>query len=79
MGLKLAQGEAILELGAVASARANAEGFSGRKASPEWSPTDCRPCASLSGWASQPHHHTGRKKKQINDIVQFRLQISVPI
>jgi hypothetical protein len=33
--------------GAVASARANAEGFSGRKASPEWSPTDCQPCASL--------------------------------
>jgi hypothetical protein len=34
-------------LGAVASARANAEGFSGRKASPEWSPADCQPCASL--------------------------------
>ena len=47
LGVKLAQGEASLVLGAVASARANAEGFSGRKASPEWSPTDCQPCASL--------------------------------
>jgi hypothetical protein len=47
LGVMLAQGEASLVLGAVASARANAEGFSGRKASPEWSPTDCQPCASL--------------------------------
>jgi hypothetical protein len=47
LGVKLAQGEASLVLGVVASARANAEGFSGRKASPEWSPTDCHPCASL--------------------------------
>jgi hypothetical protein len=47
LGAKLAQGEARLVLGAVASARANAEGFSWRKASPEWSPTDCQPCASL--------------------------------
>jgi hypothetical protein len=41
------QGEASLVLGAVASARANAEGISGQKASPEWSPTDCQPCVSL--------------------------------
>jgi hypothetical protein len=40
-GVKLAQGEESLVLEAVASARANAEGSSGRKASPEWSPTDC--------------------------------------
>jgi hypothetical protein len=46
-GVKLAQGEASLVLGAVASARANAEGISGRKASPEWSSTDCQPCVSL--------------------------------
>jgi hypothetical protein len=50
LGVKLAQGEASLVLGAVATARANAEGSSGRKASPEWS-----------------------------DIVQSRMQISVPI
>jgi hypothetical protein len=62
LGMKLAQGEASLVLGAVASARANAEGFSGWKASSEWSPTDCQPCASLSGRASQPHHHTGKEK-----------------
>ena len=51
LGVKLAQGEASLVLGAVASARANVEGISGRKASPEWSPTDCQPwctpCVSL--------------------------------
>ena len=47
LGVKLARGEASLVLGAVASARANAEGISGQKASPEWSPTDCQPCVSL--------------------------------
>jgi hypothetical protein len=41
LGVKLAQGEPGLVLGAVGSARANAEGFSGRKVSPEWSSTDC--------------------------------------
>ena len=35
LGVKLAQGEASLVLGAVASARANAEEISGWKASPE--------------------------------------------
>ena len=47
LGVKLAQGEASLVLRAVATARANAEGSSGRKASPEWSPTDCQPCVNL--------------------------------
>ena len=47
LGVKLAQGEASLVLGAVASARANAEGSSGRKASPEWSSTDCQPSVNL--------------------------------
>ena len=47
LGVKLAQGEASLVLGAVASAQADAEGISGLKASPEWSPTDCQPCVSL--------------------------------
>jgi hypothetical protein len=47
LGVKLAQGEASLVLGAVASARANVEGISGRKTSPEWSPIDCQPCVSL--------------------------------
>ena len=47
LGVKLAQGEASLVLGAVATARANAEGSSGRKASPEWSPTDCQPSVAL--------------------------------
>jgi hypothetical protein len=46
LGVRLAQGEASLVLGAVASARANAEGILGRKASPEWSPADCQPCVS---------------------------------
>jgi hypothetical protein len=45
--VKFAQGKASLVLGAVESARANAEGISGRKASPDWSPTDCQPCVSL--------------------------------
>jgi hypothetical protein len=43
----LAQGRQALVLGAVALERANAEGISGRKASPEWSPTVCQPCVSL--------------------------------
>ena len=43
LGVKLAQWEASLVLGAVASARANVEEISGRKASPEWSPNDCQP------------------------------------
>ena len=47
LGVKLAQGEASLVLGAVATARANAEGSSGRKASPEWSSTDCQPSVNL--------------------------------
>jgi hypothetical protein len=47
LGVKLAQGEASLVLGAVATAWANAEGSSGRKASPEWSPTDCQPSVNL--------------------------------
>jgi hypothetical protein len=47
LGVELAQGEASLVLGAVASARANAEGITGRKASPEWSPTDYHPCVTL--------------------------------
>jgi hypothetical protein len=47
LGVKLEQGEASLVLGAVASARANAEGFSGRKASLKWYSADCQPCASL--------------------------------
>jgi hypothetical protein len=47
LGVKLAQGEASLVLGAVATARANAEGSSGRKASPEWSSTDCKPSDNL--------------------------------
>jgi hypothetical protein len=44
---KLAQGEASLVLGAVASARTNAHGFSGWKASPEWSPTNSQSCVSF--------------------------------
>jgi hypothetical protein len=47
VSLKLAQGEASLVLGAVTSARANAEGITGRKVSPEWSPTDCQTCVSF--------------------------------
>jgi hypothetical protein len=47
LGVELAQGEASLVLGAIASARANAEGISRRKTSPEWSPMDCQPCVSL--------------------------------
>ena len=47
LGVKLAQGEASLLLGVVASARANVEGILRRKASPEWSPIDCQPCVSL--------------------------------
>jgi hypothetical protein len=51
-GVKLARGEASLVLDAVASARANAEGITGRKASPEWAATSCQPCGSLEGRAS---------------------------
>jgi hypothetical protein len=47
LGVKLAQGEASLVLGAVVSARANAEGFLGRKASLVWSSIDCQPCVNL--------------------------------
>jgi hypothetical protein len=47
LGVKLAKGEASLVLGAVALARENVEGSLGRKASPEWSPTDCQPCVNL--------------------------------
>jgi hypothetical protein len=47
LGVELARGEASLVLGAVASGQANAEGISGRKASPKWSLTDCQPCVSL--------------------------------
>ena len=44
---KVLEYEYSLVLGAVATARANAEGSSGRKASPEWSPTDCQPSVAL--------------------------------
>jgi hypothetical protein len=47
LGVKLVQGEASLVLGVVASAWANVEGSLGRKASPEWSPTDCQPSVNL--------------------------------
>ena len=40
-------GQASIVLGAVAAARNNAEGASGRKAPPEFSETDCQPCISL--------------------------------
>ena len=43
----LSDGQASLVLGAVAAARNNAVGASGRKASPEFSETDCQPSVSL--------------------------------
>jgi hypothetical protein len=56
LGVKLAQGEASLVLGAIASARADAQGFSGRKVLPEWSsclrPTASHASASKGGLAS---------------------------
>ena len=45
--LVLARGQASLVLGAVVVARNNAVGASGRKASPEFSETNCQPCVSL--------------------------------
>jgi hypothetical protein len=51
LGVKLAQGDAVF--GAVASARANAQGISGRKASPEWwRPTASHASASKGRLAS---------------------------
>ena len=47
LSLVLARGQASLVLGAVAAARNNAAGASGRKASPEFSETDCQPSVSL--------------------------------
>jgi hypothetical protein len=47
LSLVLARGQASLVLGAVASARNNAEGASGRKASPEFSETGWQPSVSL--------------------------------
>ena len=43
----LARGQADLVLGAVAAGRNNNGGAQGRKASPEWSSTDCQPCVNL--------------------------------
>ena len=43
----IARGQASLVLGAVAAARNNAAGASGRKASPEFSETDCQQSVSL--------------------------------
>ena len=42
-----ARGQADLVLGAVAAGRNNNGGAQGRKASPEWSSTDCQPCVNL--------------------------------
>eukprot|EP01050_Picozoa_sp_SAG11_P012113 SAG11_NODE_1327_length_5194_cov_9.461237_2_plen_135_part_00 len=47
LSLALARGQASLVLGAVAAARSSAVGAPGRKASSEWSPTDCQPCVSF--------------------------------
>ena len=47
LSLVLARGQASLVLDAVAAARNNAAGASGRKASPEFSETDCQPSVSL--------------------------------
>ena len=47
LSLVLARGQASLVLGAVAAARNNAVGASGRKASPEFSETDCQLSVSL--------------------------------
>jgi hypothetical protein len=47
LGLVLARRQASLLLGAVAAARNNAAGASGRKASPAVSETDCQPRVSL--------------------------------
>jgi len=47
LSLVLARGQADLVLGAVAAGRNNNGGAQGRKASPEWSSTDCQPCVNL--------------------------------
>jgi hypothetical protein len=47
LSLVLARGQATLVLGAIAAARNNAAGALGRKASPEFSETECQPCVSL--------------------------------
>jgi hypothetical protein len=47
LSLVLAREQASLVLGAVAAARNNAAGASGRKASPQFSETDCQPSVSL--------------------------------
>ena len=46
LSMVLARGQASLVLGAVAAARNNSAGIKGRKASPEWSATDCQPYVS---------------------------------
>ena len=47
LSLVLVRRQASLVLGAVAAARSNAVGASGRKASPDFSETDCQPSVSL--------------------------------
>ena len=46
--LALTRGQASLVLGAVAAGRNYGKGATGRKASAEWSSTDCQPCVDLS-------------------------------
>ena len=46
VAMVLARGQASLVLGVVAVARNNSAAIKGRKASPEWSQTDCRPYVS---------------------------------
>ena len=47
LSLTLARGQADLVLEAVSVARSSSAGAKGRKASAEWSSTDCQPCVSL--------------------------------
>ena len=47
LSLALARGQADLVLEAVLVARSSSAGAKGRKASAEWSSTDCQPCVSL--------------------------------
>ena len=47
LSLGLARGQADLVLSAVETARSSSTGAKGRKASAEWSPTDCQPCTIL--------------------------------
>ena len=48
LSLALTRGQASLVLGAVAAGRNYGKGATGRKASAEWSSTDCQPCVDLS-------------------------------